>query len=586
MKILGLSFDYHDAAAALLVDGKLAAAGQEERFTRKKHDASLPAKSIAFCLSEAGLTSSQIDYVAFYEKTMLKFNRIVRSSIKRRKRAYLRDTLTSWLREEKFDVRKRIAEAIPIAPSRIISFSHHESHAASAFFCSPFNEATVLTLDGVGERQTAGVSIGRGAELERLASVELPHSLGLLYSAFTAFLGFEVNEGEYKVMGMAGFGQPRFLDDVMRFITLKPDGGFMIDQACFEFLCPEDLPYRQELIKRFGPARQAESKFAVQPEPGINDDILSLSRRYADIAASIQKATENVIMHMAARAVERTGIRNLCMAGGVALNSLANGRLIRECGYPLYIHPAAGDAGGAVGAALLCHHKSAGGARTAPLTSAYLGYAASEQEIKAAIAASGFAKVEAVDNDDELVERVAGLLAGGAVIGWLQGRAEWGPRALGCRSILADPTRPEMQRRVNESIKFREPFRPFAPVVPVEVATTYFDMPEVTDPTSPEYFMLAVHPVRREMRHRLPAVTHADGTARIQVVSSDSHRLYHDLLHAFGRKSGVPVLLNTSFNLRGEPIVDTPIDALKTFAFSGLDAVALGRYIVFKGLDL
>lgn len=586
MRILGLSFDYHDAAAALLVDGKLAAAGQEERFTRKKHDASLPIKSVAFCLSEAGLTSSQIDYVAFYEKTMLKFNRIVRSSIKRRKRAYLRDTLTSWLREEKFDVRKRIAEAIPIAPSRIISFSHHESHAASAFFCSPFNEATVLTLDGVGERQTAGVSIGRGAELERLASVELPHSLGLLYSAFTAFLGFEVNEGEYKVMGMAGFGQPRFLDDVMRFITLKPDGGFMIDQACFEFLCPEDLPYRQELIRRFGPARQAESKFAVQPEPGINDDILSLSRRYADIAASIQKATENVIMHMAARAVERTGIRNLCMAGGVALNSLANGRLIRECGYPLYIHPAAGDAGGAVGAALLCHHKSAGGARTAPLTSAYLGYAASEQEIKAAIATSGFAKVEATDNDDELVERVAGLLADGAVIGWLQGRAEWGPRALGCRSILADPTRPEMQRRVNESIKFREPFRPFAPVVPVEVATTYFDMPEVTDPASPEYFMLAVHPVRREMRHRLPAVTHADGTARIQVVSSDSHRLYHDLLHAFGRKSGVPVLLNTSFNLRGEPIVDTPIDALKTFAFSGLDAVVLGRYIVFKGLDL
>ncbi|OHC75290.1 MAG: hypothetical protein A3G18_02565 [Rhodospirillales bacterium RIFCSPLOWO2_12_FULL_58_28] len=585
MRILGLSFDYHDAAAALLVDGALVVAGQEERFTRRKHDASLPVKSIEFCLSEAGLASSQIDYVAFYEKTALKFDRIVRSSI-RRDRAYLQDTLASWLREEKFDVRRRIADAVPVAPSRIISYYHHESHAASAFFCSPFNEATVLTIDGVGENETAGVSIGKGAELKRLTSIELPHSLGLLYSAFTAFLGFEVNEGEYKVMGMAGFGQPRFLDDVMRLITLKPDGGFRIDQTCFEFLCPKDLPYRQELIERFGPARQAESMFAVQPGPGIDDNVLSLSRRYADIAASIQKAAENVIMHMAAKAVERTGIRNLCMAGGVALNSLANGRLIRECGYPLYVHPAAGDAGGAVGAALLCHHKTTGGARTAPLTCAYLGRAASEQEIKAAIAASGFLKVETAHDDDALVNRVADLLAGGAVIGWFQGRAEWGPRALGCRSILADPTRTEMQRRVNESIKFREPFRPFAPVTPVEVATSYFDMPEVTDPASPEYFMLAVHPVRQEMRHLLPAITHADGTARVQVVSSDSHRLYHALLHAFGRRSGVPVLLNTSFNLRGEPIVDTPADALKTFAFSGLDAVVLGRHIVFKGLDL
>lgn len=589
MNVLGLSFDYHDAAAAVLTDGEIIAAAQEERFTRRKHDAALPKQAIAYCLRQAGLRAEDLDRVVHYEQPLLKFDRILRASLRRGVPgfAYLKDTAAAWLREDKFEPRNKIAEFLGLPLERVVCVRHHESHAASAFFCSPFDEATVITLDGVGEYETATISVGRGSELRKVSTVRMPHSLGLFYSAFTAFLGFEVNEGEYKVMGMAGFGEPKRHEELMRLFTLKDDGSFLLDQRFFEFATPTNLPYTAKLPAWLGPARVPESPFATTAEEGLDADGQATCRHYADLAADVQKCAETVILHMVSRAVERTGVRNVCMAGGVALNSLANGRIIRELGLPLYVHPAAGDAGGAVGAALSHYHRAGGGqARRRALTSAYLGPAYTSDEIKTAIRDSGFDRVEHFDDDGALIERVARLLADGLVLGWFQGRSEWGPRALGSRSILADPTRPDMQRTVNERVKFREPFRPFAPATPVDEAQRFFDMPPVSGPAAPEYFMLAVHPVRKDKRAVIPAVSHADGTARVQVVSEQSNPLFFGLLQAFGRRTGVPVLLNTSFNLRGEPVVETPADALKTFAFSEIDAVAIGRSVVYKNTSL
>lgn len=594
MNVLGLSFDYHDAAAAILVDGVIVAAAQEERFSRRKHDQAYPERAIAHCLEQAGLRTSDLCQVVYYEQPLLKFDRILRSSLRRLPSGwgYLKETMASWLQDRKFEVRSRIAERLGLPPDRITYVRHHEAHAASAFFCSPFEEATVVTLDGVGEYETATIGVGRGNSLRTIATVRMPHSLGLFYSAFTAYLGFEVNEGEYKVMGMAGFGEPDRYDELIRLFSLNDDGTFLLDQRFFEFAIPDNLPYTKALTEWLGPAREPESPFAVTPEQGIDDRALAENRRYANLAASVQKCAETVILHMVERAVERTGIGNVCLAGGVALNSLANGRIIRELRLPLYVHPASGDSGGAVGAALAYYNANAGGAtadgkvRRSSMTSAYLGPDYGPDDIDAAIAASGFERVESFADDIGVVDRAAELLADGKVLGWFQGRSEWGPRALGCRSIIADPTRIDMQRGVNERIKFREPFRPFAPAVPVDDAVRFFDMPPVRERTAPEYFMLAVHPVRKEQQEVIPAVTHADGTARVQVVSSESHPLFFRLLKAFEQHSGVPVLLNTSFNLRGEPVVETPADALKTFAFSGIDAVVLGRRIVHKGFTL
>ncbi|QKS49092.1 hypothetical protein HUE56_00860 (plasmid) [Azospirillum oryzae] len=588
MNVLGLSFDYHDAAAAILVNGAIVAAAQEERFSRRKHDKALPEQAIDYCLKQAGLRAVDLDKVVYYEQPLLKFDRILRSSLRRGKAgfAYLKDTAAAWLREDKFEPRLRIAECLNLPLERVVCVRHHESHAASAFYCSPFDEATVITLDGVGEYETATIGVGRGSELRTLSTIRMPHSLGLFYSAFTAYLGFEVNEGEYKVMGMAGFGQPDRHDELLRLFSLQDDGTFRLDQRFFEFTAPNDLPYTPALPAWLGPARPPESPFATTEGEGLDAAALADCRRYANLAASVQKCTETVILHMVSRAVERTGIRNVCMAGGVALNSLANGRIIRELGLPLYVQPAAGDAGGAVGAALSYYHSASGGKGRRPLTSAFLGPAYTPDEIAAAIRDSGFEQVECFDDDDALIDRTAQLLADGLVLGWFQGRSEWGPRALGCRSILADPTRPDMQRAVNERIKFREPFRPFAPATPVDEAVRFFDMPPVGGAAAPEYFMLAVHPVREEQRTAIPAVSHADGTARVQVVSAQSNPLFFALLQAFGQRTGVPVLLNTSFNLRGEPVVETPTDALKTFAFSGIDALVMGRSIVHKSFTL
>ena len=617
MKVLGLSFGFHDSAAALLIDGRIVAAGQEERFTRIKHDAGFPRRAIEFCLGQANISTAEVDRIVYYEDALKKFDRIVWASTVRQQQKsnggligtartlwnavtkandvspYLRSVTHSWFRLDKFDAVGKICDELGVSREKVAYVDHHDSHLAAAFYTSAFDHAAVVTMDGVGEYETAVIAVGRGSEIERKLAINLPHSIGLFYSAFTAFLGFEVNEGEYKVMGMAAFGQPRFYDEVRKLITLRDDGGFEIDQSCFEFLTPESLPYTEEFLCRFGEPREPEADFAVArsdlPEDLTDieaDRILSSSRHYADVAASVQLCTEELILHVVAKASAMAGTRNVCLAGGVALNSLANGRLIREGGYNLFVHPAAGDAGNAIGAAASYHHRAAGQPRMQGFASPYLGSPLDPAAVDAAVATSGFDGVTTCSSDAALVDHVAGLLADGAVIGWVQGQAEWGPRALGARSILADPTNPAMKRIVNERVKFRELFRPFAPAVTAEAASQYFDFEPNLHAGAPEYYMLAVHPVRAEKKSVIPAITHADGSARVQIVTAASNPTFHALLRAFERRKGVPILMNTSFNLRGEPMVDSPRDAIRTFSISGIDYLVLGRTVVSSRVEL
>lgn len=592
MKVLGLSYGFHDSAAALIIDQEIVAATQQERLSRLKNDAGFPAEAARFCLERAGIKAQDVDLIAYYEEPLVKFDRIV-SRWPATKDQTTRETVARWLRQGKFDPAKEIAHNLGVDRGRVRYNLHHRSHAASAFYCSPFDQATIVTLDGVGEYETATIGIGRNDRIETLASVMLPHSIGLFYSAFTAFLGFPINEGEYKVMGMAAFGQPKYRDDILGMLSLHDDGSFLLAQDCFNFSGDGDLPFSNAMIDRFGLARNPGAPFGVSAEslpsdvsPELREAVVSDSRRFADIAASVQAATEAVIAHVVRQAVSRTGIRNVAMSGGVALNSMANGRLIREGGYNLFVQPAAGDAGSALGAAQYHWHHTLGGARTRPMTSAALGRAFTFDEIDSAIRSSGFSIEFAATDWREYCSYVAGLIARGAVVGWHHGRSEWGPRALGNRSILADPRQPGMQRLVNEKIKFREPFRPFAPAVPAEYAAKYFDMGEgrVLSRGCPEAFMLAVHPVRPEFRSKLPAVTHVDGSARVQIVHAEDQPDYHALLQAFGVATGMPVLLNTSFNLNGEPIVDSPTDAARTFSLSGLDYLCMSGVVVSKSL--
>jgi carbamoyltransferase len=588
MKILGVSCDFHDAAAAILVDGAVVAAVQEERFSRIKNDPSLPAAAMRFCLARAGLRAADLDAVAFYETPVLKFERILRAceAAGPAGEPYRLRALEDWLRSGRFDVRRRIAETLGVPEERVRAVRHHDAHAASAFLPSPFPEACVVTLDGVGEDETATIGHARGTRIERLAAVRFPHSLGLFYSAMTAFLGFEVNEGEYKVMGMAAFGRPRFAEAFLRLFDLHEDGTFSLDPTLFDFLTPTATPITARLIDWLGPPRPPESPFHLAPAPGVDDTTAQSCRHYADVAASVQRCTEEVILHVARQGLRQTGAPALCLAGGVALNSLANGRIRRELGVPLHVHPAAGDAGGALGAAALVHHEADGG-RMLPLAHAYLGPDFDADAIDDALAHhASMIAVERHPDDGGMVSAVAEALVAGQVVGWFQGRAEWGPRALGNRSILASPLGADVQSIVNEKIKFREAFRPFAPSVPAERAHLYFDLPPPDLPWGPEAFMLAVHPVRDAWRSRLPATTHADGTARVHAVTRTTNALLYALLDTFGDRTGIPVLLNTSFNLRGEPVVNSPADALRTFFNSGMDLLVMGRTLVRKDVRL
>jgi len=589
--ILGISCFYHDAAAVLLRDGVVVAAAEEERFTRVKHDSAFPTAAIDFCLRTGGITTRELDYVVFYEKPLLKFVRLLVSTLRRYPRSVrvFRESMISWL-GEKLWMKDLIRRRLGIAPERILFSEHHLSHAASAFLCSPFEEAAILTVDGVGEWATATIGVGRGTDVRILREIRFPHSLGLFYSAFTAFLGFEVNEGEYKVMGMAPFGTPRYVDEVRKLLRVDDEGGFALDMRYFSFDHSSDRTYNARFVDLFGPPRDPRAPFftAASGFPSYfgrrPDDFEAQARsneRYADIAASVQRVVEEIMLALARSAHARTGSGRLCMAGGVALNSVANGRIVRETPFrEVFIQPAAGDAGGAMGAALFAYHTLLGKPRGYVLDDPYLGERHDGGPVAAFLAEAGIPH-ETFDDPDKLIDRVVDALTAGKVVGWSQGRFEWGPRALGNRSILADPRRGDMKDVVNTKIKFREPYRPFAPSVTVERVGDYFELDPRADHSAAR-FMLVVAPVRPDRRGVIPAVTHVDGSARLQTVSAAINPRFHRLIERFGEATGVPVLLNTSFNLRGEPIVNTPREAFNSFNRSEMDLLVLGDRLVEK----
>ena len=642
MTVLGLSCWYHDAAAALVRDGEIVAAAQEERFTRVKHDASFPEHAIAYCLREAGITTEDLDAVAFYDKPLLKFERLLETYLSYAPRgvaSFVR-AMPLWLKEKLWIpdlIVRNLGVDVPL-----VFPEHHESHAASAFFPSPFRRAAFLTTDGVGEWTTTSWGTGAGAEMQIHAEIHFPHSLGLLYSAFTWQCGFRVNSGEYKLMGLAPYGEPRYVDLIRdHLINLKEDGSFRLNLDYFTY--PTGLAMTgAKMAELVGPRREPEGP---------------LTQREMDLARSVQAVTEEAVLKMARHVHRETGETNLCLAGGVALNCVANGRLVREGPFQnVWVQPAAGDAGGALGAALLATHHWAGLPRTVAsrdsMRGSYLGPAPAPGEIERAL--DGL-PVETYGTDAEVVERTADLLADGLTVGWYQGRAEFGPRALGHRSILADPRGREVQRKVNLQIKFRESFRPFAPSVLAERAAEFFDLggqahafgaaasaeasravaapdaPEATvgasaspaptgqrppeasggererdpqgadtlssssiDPQPMSPYMLLVGPVQgariagegldrlARIQSPVPAVTHVDGSARVQTVTHERNGIYYDLIRAFERRTGCPVLVNTSFNVRGEPIVGSPEDAVRVFRRTHMDALVIGRKVVLR----
>ena len=594
MNILGISCFYHDAAAALLMDGELVAAAEEERFTRKKHDHSFPKQAIEFCLDFAQIKAEDLDYVVFYEKPLVKLERILQTTLSTFPRSWgvFRESMVTWF-DEKLWIKSKLQTEIGIPVNRILFVEHHLSHAASAMFCAPYEEAAVLTIDGVGEWTTSTIGNatakwnGNGENcIDLNRELRFPHSLGLLYSAFTAYLGFRVNNGEYKVMGMAPYGQPKYMDEIYKVVKVDDDGGLYLNMDYFSFHYSTKHTFNRKFVDLFGPQRQPESEFfnyMTHPQkdhPDWNESVATQNQKYADIAASIQRVTEEIVLKMARSAHRQTGSKNLVMAGGVALNSVANGRVMREGPFEnVFVQPAAGDSGGAIGAALYVYHVVLGKPRKFTMEHAYWGAEYPASQMVEAIKKSGF-KYEAFDNDDKLLDQVVDSLLQSKVIGWYRGRFEWGPRALGQRSILADPRREEMKEVVNTKIKFREPFRPFAPVVLEERAHEYFTTPNIDKQYMPRY-MLMVSDVPEDKWDEIQAVCHK-GTGRLQSVREEWNPGYYNLIKKFGQATGVPVLLNTSYNLRGEPIVTTPQEAINTFAASDIDQLVMGQFLVKK----
>jgi carbamoyltransferase len=588
--VLGISAFYHDSAAALVVDGEIAAAAQEERFTRRKHDDGFPQHAVDYCLQHAGLNPEQLDYVAFYDKPLRKFERLLETYLAFAPAGYrsFRKAMPLWLNQKLHTPRALRKGLHGRYPGPFVFTEHHESHAASAFFPSPFEEAAILTMDGVGEWATSTMGVGRGNRIQLTHEIRFPHSLGLLYSAFTYYAGFKVNSGEYKLMGLAPYGEPRFRQQIMdHVLTLRADGSFRLNMQYFNYC--QGLTMTSDKFHRLfgGPPRQPESE---------------ITQRDMDLAASVQAVTEDVMLAMARHAQQESGCRNLVLAGGVALNCVGNGRILREGPFDrIWIQPASGDAGGALGAALFVWYQLLERPRTPGSPdgqqASLLGPDFSDSEISAYLT-SVDAVFQTCASDDELCRRVAELLASENVVGWFQGRMEFGPRALGCRSILGDARSPEMQSVMNRKIKFRESFRPFAPIVLREHAHQYFEL--AADHDSP--YMLIVGPVqsalRREgqtagtgaaglqrvhhVRSTIPAVTHVDYSARVQTVDSDRNPLLHQLLSAFQQQTDCPVLINTSFNVRSEPIVCSPEDAFRCFMATDMDVLVMGRHILLK----
>jgi len=593
MRVVGISAFYHDSAAALIEDGRIVAAAQEERFTRKKHDAGFPRNALRYCLEEAGLEPAQIDRVAFYEKPFLKFERLLETyfSFAPKGFASFRQALPLWLKEKLFQRRLLAKEMKAIAPgidwnARMLFSEHHLSHAASAFYPSGFTEALVLTMDGVGEWTTTSAALGKGKDLAILKEIHFPHSLGLLYSAFTYFTGFKVNSGEYKLMGLAPYGEPKYASAILdHLVDLKEDGSFRLDQSYFDY-CTGLRMTNERFARLFGgPPRPAEAR---------------ITQREMDLAASIQAVTEEIALRLTRSLARETGARNLCLAGGVALNCVANGRILRDGKFDkIWIQPAAGDAGGALGAALAAYHYHLGGNRVAAATGdamagSYLGPAYAQSDIEQRLSRAGARFTLA--GDDEVILGTARSLAEGKAVGWFQGRMEFGPRALGGRSILGDARSPTMQKTLNLKVKYRESFRPFAPSVLREAVADWFEL----DEDSPYMLLVANVEARRRRamdeqeqklfgidklnvpRSTIPAVTHVDYSARIQTVHRDTNPRFHALISAFRDITGCPVLVNTSFNVRGEPIVCTPEDAFRCFMGTEIERLVVGNCVLQK----
>jgi carbamoyltransferase len=595
MKILGISAFYHDSAAAVIVNGEIIAAAQEERFTRVKHDPEFPKNAVAYCLEEAGITPEQLDFIAFYDKPMLKFERLLETQL-----AFAPSGIRSfvmampvWLRE-KLMMRRMIRDGLPGRTSVPLLFmDHHESHAASAFFPSPFDEAAILTLDGVGEWTTTAAGIGRGNKIELTKQLKFPHSLGLLYSAFTYYCGFKVNSGEYKLMGLAPYGKPRYAEAIYKeLIDLKEDGSFWLNMEYFNYCQGLTMTNRRFHDLFGGPPRNPET---------------NIEQRQMDLASSIQAVTEEIVLRMGRDLHQKTGMKHLVLAGGVALNCVANGRLLREGPYEdIWIQPAAGDAGGALGAALFTWYQLLDKPRRAngrdTQKGSFLGPAFGDKKIEEFLDKKGVQYMR-VSDPEEHANYVAGLLAEEKVVGWFHGRMEFGPRSLGARSIIGDARSPKMQATMNLKIKYRESFRPFAPVVLQEHVHKWFDMREGQE--SP--YMLLVAPVLEHhrvtvsseeqermsldpdlrlrvniVRSSVPAITHVDYSARVQTVDRDRNPRFHRVMEAFYHMTGCPVLVNTSFNVRGEPIVCSPEDAYRCFLATEMDALVLEDFIILK----
>lgn len=595
MYILGISCFYHDSAVALLKDGQLIAAAMEERFTRKKHDSSFPKQAIEFCLKTAGISGEDLDYAVFYEKPLVKFERILLTAVNTfpSSLGVWQEAMLVWLKE-KLWIKNVIQKELNVKLDKILFCDHHMSHAASAFFASPFKEAAVLTVDGVGEWTTTtlgtATSMWEGEtsghnEINLFSEQRFPHSLGLLYSVFTAFLGFRVNNGEYKVMGMSPYGEPRYMDKMQKLFRLNSDdGSFNLNMDYFSFHRSLERGYNRRFENLFGDPRGPEEDFftmMTNPERSAEKSAMDRNQHYADVAASIQRVTEDALVSIANYLHKRTGMSKLVMAGGVALNTKANYRILRESPFEeIYIQPAAGDDGGALGAALWAHHIVLGKPRNWVMPHAYWGQEYSDVEVRTFLDSKGI-KYESYENDDQtLLDIVAESLTHEKVIGFFQGRFEWGPRALGNRSILADPRSEAMKEVVNTKIKFREPFRPFAPAILREHTPEYFDYPEVADHEAPRY-MLMVCPVKPDKQEEIAAVSHL-GTGRLQAIERETNPRYYGVIERFGQITGTPVILNTSFNLRGEPIVNTPREAWNTFNNSDIDMLVLGSTLVRK----
>jgi carbamoyltransferase len=588
MNILGISAFYHDSAACLVQDGRIVAAAQEERFTRKKHDFAFPKNAIAYCLEEAGLTADQLDLVAFYDKPLLKFDRILETYVSYAPSGFklFLMGLPLWLKEKLFMPRELDRGLSGKYKGRYVFLAHHESHAASAFFPSPFDEAAILTLDGVGEWATGSIAMGRGNRIEMLKELRFPHSLGLLYSAMTYFTGFRVNSGEYKLMGLAPYGEPIYRDVILdKLLDLKDDGSFRLDMSYFGY-CNDDVMTSKKMEGLFGgPPRKAESE---------------ITQREMDIAASIQVVTEEIVLKIARYAHQLTGATKLTMAGGVALNCVGNGRILREGPFDeVWVQPAAGDAGGALGAALFVWHQLLEKDRETNIydsqQGSLLGPRYSNDEIESYLKEQD-AVYTRYETEDAVVDRIAELIADEKVVGHVADRMEFGPRALGARSILGDARSTKMQQIMNLKIKFRESFRPFAPAVLREDVDEFFEM----RPNEDSPYMLMVAPVRKEklidydadsgrgldklkqVRSVVPAITHVDNSARVQTIDAHRHPRFHRILTAFKRRTGSPVLINTSFNVRGEPIVNTPEDAYRCFMHTNMDVLVLEDCILLK----